>query len=463
MDRGRVWRALLAGSDASARRTTRRVEELEKQIRELQDAGRRDEEVRGSVRRAGRARAADRRPGEGDRVAEARRGRGGRGREGRYGHGPVGLEGVRHQEGRLGRRLRRGALLEPSSTLEDGTPSGADASIDLLRLVLYFGAKFTDRILFNSEIEYEHVTTGEGDEERGEVTVEFAYLDFLVRPRSTCARVCCSCRSASSTSGTSRRPTSERAGPSSSSEILPTTWSEIGAGVFGDIGSSVTYRAYVTSGLAAAAGTSSGAEGFTAEGIRDGRSKGGQASAEKLALHRAHRRRARRRPDGRRVVLHGRRGAEHRLRRRHALGAHDGVGRPRASTGWRGPAARAPSTRRRRSTTSRTSTSPRGSGSRLGGLGAARLVRPRRGTTCSPSWKDCRHELSPYVEYEQLNTQDEVPPGFAANPANDIDELDPRRDVEADQQRRGEARLDPPGDRARTGLDEINLSLGFMF
>src|SRR5262245_36617336 len=70
----------------------------------------------------------------------------------------------------------------PSSSLEDGTPSGADASVDLLRLVLYFGAKFNDKILFNSEVEYEHVTTGEGDEERGEVTVEFAYLDFLVNP-----------------------------------------------------------------------------------------------------------------------------------------------------------------------------------------------------------------------------------------------------------------------------------------
>ena len=62
----------------------------------------------------------------------------------------------------------------PAASLEDDSPSGAASQIDLLRAVLYFGAKFNDTILFNSEIEFEHVTTGEGDEERGEVTVEFA-------------------------------------------------------------------------------------------------------------------------------------------------------------------------------------------------------------------------------------------------------------------------------------------------
>jgi uncharacterized small protein (DUF1192 family) len=46
-------------------------------------------------------------------------------------------------------------------------------SADLVRLVLYTGYRFTDRILFNSEIEFEHATTGEGDEEKGEV---WAYL-----------------------------------------------------------------------------------------------------------------------------------------------------------------------------------------------------------------------------------------------------------------------------------------------
>ena len=59
----------------------------------------------------------------------------------------------------------------------------AKDNADFERLVLYVGYKFTDWILFNSEIEFEHGTTGEGDEEEGEVSVEFAALDFFIDPR----------------------------------------------------------------------------------------------------------------------------------------------------------------------------------------------------------------------------------------------------------------------------------------
>ena len=58
----------------------------------------------------------------------------------------------------------------------------AKDNADFERLVLYVGYKFTDSILFNSEIEFEHGTTGEGDEEEGEVSVEFAALDFFIDP-----------------------------------------------------------------------------------------------------------------------------------------------------------------------------------------------------------------------------------------------------------------------------------------
>ncbi|MCZ7627345.1 MAG: hypothetical protein M5R38_17705 [Candidatus Methylomirabilis sp.] len=51
---------------------------------------------------------------------------------------------------------------------------------DLLRFVTYIGYKFTDRIVLNSEIEFEHAkvgaTTSSGS---GDVEVEFANLDFL--------------------------------------------------------------------------------------------------------------------------------------------------------------------------------------------------------------------------------------------------------------------------------------------
>jgi hypothetical protein len=40
------------------------------------------------------------------------------------------------------------------------------------------GYKFSDKALFNSEIEFEHASTGK----RGSVSVEFAHLDFLLHP-----------------------------------------------------------------------------------------------------------------------------------------------------------------------------------------------------------------------------------------------------------------------------------------
>ncbi len=61
---------------------------------------------------------------------------------------------------------------------QDSAPSGLADRLDLLRAVMYVGHKFSDTILFNSEIEFEHASTGEGAEEKGEVSIEQAYLDL---------------------------------------------------------------------------------------------------------------------------------------------------------------------------------------------------------------------------------------------------------------------------------------------
>src|ERR1043166_6490981 len=66
-------------------------------------------------------------------------------------------------------------------------PQGGIASADVVRAVLYTGYKFNDRALFNSELEVEHASTEfAGDETRGaeggSVSIEFAYLDYLLRP-----------------------------------------------------------------------------------------------------------------------------------------------------------------------------------------------------------------------------------------------------------------------------------------
>ena len=46
---------------------------------------------------------------------------------------------------------------------DDGAPAGVQDTLDLERAVFYFGYKWTDHLLFNSEVEYEHAVAGEGE------------------------------------------------------------------------------------------------------------------------------------------------------------------------------------------------------------------------------------------------------------------------------------------------------------
>jgi hypothetical protein len=148
----------------------------------------------------------------------------------------------------------------------------AKDNADFERLVLYVGYKFTDWILFNSEIEFEHGTTGEGDEEEGEVSVEFAALDFFIDPRVNIRTgmvlmpmgLINQIHEPPFFFG-NNRPVVDRV-------IIPTTWREIGVGLFGAITPNWTYTGYVINGL--------DAEGFNSNGIRDGRQNGAQALAE---------------------------------------------------------------------------------------------------------------------------------------------------------------------------------------
>jgi hypothetical protein len=154
---------------------------------------------------------------------------------------------------------------------EDGAPSGRTDELDFVRAIVYIGYKFDDRILFNSEIEFEHASTGSG----GEVSVEFAYLDFAWKPalgfRGGMLLVPVGFLNELHEPPIfygARRPEVESA-------ILPSTWRENGAGVFGSAGS-FEYRAYALAGLSSA--------GFSSAGIRNGRQKGARSRAEDFAL-----------------------------------------------------------------------------------------------------------------------------------------------------------------------------------
>lgn len=143
---------------------------------------------------------------------------------------------------------------------------------DQERFVLYAGYKFTDDILFNSEIEFEHATTGEGSEEKGEISVEFAALDFFIDPLAN-VRAGLVLMPMGFINPIheppfffgNNRPEVER-------RIIPATWRELGVGLFGQITPELTYTTYLVNGL--------NAEGFSSNGIRDGRSGGSKARAE---------------------------------------------------------------------------------------------------------------------------------------------------------------------------------------
>lgn len=157
----------------------------------------------------------------------------------------------------------------------------ANNVVDAQRVVLYFGYKFTDRIIFNSELEFEHATTESNkDGQDGSVSVEFALLDFLLwselnlrgglllAPFGIINEV----HEPTTFFGVFR--------PSVETQIIPTTWRENGLGIFGDIdlrsAGAVNYRAYIMNSF--------DARGFSAANNRGLRTRGSRSLFNDVAF-----------------------------------------------------------------------------------------------------------------------------------------------------------------------------------
>ncbi|MBI5597185.1 MAG: hypothetical protein HY928_13920 [Elusimicrobia bacterium] len=166
---------------------------------------------------------------------------------------------------------------------QNGFGAGKRDVVDNARAILYVGYKFSDHVSFNSEVEFEHSGARvSGGGARGEVSLEMAALDFkpfddrlglragtLLMPVGLVNEV----HEPTTFNGAKR--------PSVETNIIPTTWRENGAGLFGEWGPA-SYRSYVVSGLQAA--TDANVSGFTAaSGLRSGRSSGGKSYIEDLA------------------------------------------------------------------------------------------------------------------------------------------------------------------------------------
>ena len=335
---------------------------------------------------------------------------------------------------------------------EDGAASGRTDEFDLVRAVLYFGYKFDDRFLFNSEIEYEHGTTGAGSEAKGEVSVEFAYLDFLAR-KEIGVRAGLLLLPVGFVNELHEPPVYLGARrPETENRILPTTWRELGAGVFGEIGP-VSYRAYVVNGLDAA--------GFNAGSpIRGGRQKGSRARAEDFGVTG--------RVDftgvpGFLVGLSGYSGdsAQGRLAAGEDFDARVSIWDAHAEWRFRGLQLRGLAAFGRigdaaevnvlRNATGTASVGERFEGGYVeGGFDVLSF----RGGTAS---------LVPFVRYERLDTQKEVPAGFARDRANDVRVWTVGANYRPIPQIVLKVDYQDFENEARTGVDQWNIGLGWLF
>lgn len=335
-----------------------------------------------------------------------------------------------------------------SKNTDAGVATTNKDKFDMLRGILYAGYKYNDRVLFNSEIEFEHGSTGSG----GEASVEFAYLDFMVREglgvRTGLLLVPMGLvneQHEPTTYLTARRSAVENA-------IIPTTWREMGAGLFGETGP-VSWRAYVVNSIRG--------DKFSASGLRGGRQKGANAQIEDLALTG--------RFDWQPIVgtvvgasmftgntgqgsavngstvdgkltlfdLHGEtsfRGAT--LRGLWSRATIDDVAELNALQGLTGN---------------------KSIGESLGGWYL------EAGYDLSSLLEFGEQSVTPYVRYETLDTQRSVPTGFARNPASEQKIFTwgvqyrpiPQTVIKADYQN--------VDNEAGTGLDQWNIGIGYIF
>ncbi len=325
---------------------------------------------------------------------------------------------------------------------EDGLPSGATDEFDALRGIVYIGYKFNDRVLLNTEIEIEHAT---------EAFLEFAYVDYqitdkvglrgglLLAPMGLVNEL----HEPTYFLGTKRSITESR--------IIPTTWRENGVGLYGEAGP-VEWRAYALNSFDGGA--------FNGAGLRGGRQKGGEALAEDFGV-------------AGRVDYTGRPGlrvgasayvgqtAQNRELNGEAVGGRVVIWDLHADyrvQGWviRGLVAGAQVSDVAELNELNGLTGSDGIGTDMLGWYGEVGYDVLRGLGTN-------HELRPYVRYEKANTQREVAPGFAANPANEITAFSAGIAWKPVPQVVWKLDWSDVSNQANTGVDQLNVQIGWLF
>jgi len=144
--------------------------------------------------------------------------------------------------------------------------------VNLRRFVVYLAHTFNDRLSFHSELEVEDAKI-EGGSSGGEVAMEQAFLDYRIADALT-LRTGLVLPPVGIVNETHEPPTFNGVDrPAFDHDVIPTTWREIGIGIVGrlPVTEGLSYRLYLVNGLRAS--------GFSdAEGIRDGRQEGREAT-----------------------------------------------------------------------------------------------------------------------------------------------------------------------------------------
>lgn len=329
------------------------------------------------------------------------------------------------------------------SERDDGSRSGALDQADFLRAILYFGYKFNDKWLLNTEIELEHAD---------EAFVEFAYVDYLWRPEASFRAglllvpmgLVNELHEPTVFLG-AKRPDVERV-------ILPTTWRENGFGLFGEAGP-FTYRSYLLNGF--------DGPDFSAGGLRGGRQKGSQTKAEDVAWV------------GRLdyeptpgLMIGG---------SLYTGGAGQGVVDPLTGDelsvdttiweghldwNWRGVELRALAAFAEVDEVA-------GLNRALGFTGADSVGEELEGGYLELGYDVLAGRgdasLIPYARWETFDTQAAVPAGFAADPANDVESLTLGVAYQPIDQLIFKADYQDYDNGAGTATDQINVALGYIF
>ena len=349
---------------------------------------------------------------------------------------------------------------------ENDTPSGAAPRLDVPRLITYVGFKFSDQLLFNSEIEIEHsgiddavpvttdTTTGRGSGAlTGEVKLEFAYLDWMPSSlfgiRGGMLLVPVGLMNEQHEPpvylGTHRNEVERN--------VIPATWSAIGAGLHGTHASGLAWRLYVVEGLDAA--------GFSAgSAVRNGRQSGSRSLATHAALT------GRLDWSGGGALVGG------------SFFTGNAWQRPQPAGGGLSPVVTLMDVHAswqraglvaRGVVVSGTLSDAGPLSDALGLTGASRLGEKFGGYSVEAGYDvlalfrpGALHGLTPYLRYESYDTQDDVP-GGSENPANERDvitaglEFRPHPNVVVRTDRETRA------NQAETETSLWNVALGFLF